>query len=40
LPISGSFKASDQHSFLLSLEYGWPIRIDRHTPGEIVLRRK
>ena len=40
LPISGSFKASDQHSFLLSLEYGWPIRIDRHTAGEIVLRRK
>ena len=40
LPISGSFKASDQHSFLLSLEYGWPIRIDRHTPGEIVLRHK
>ncbi|HZX70896.1 MAG TPA: FecR family protein [Rhodanobacter sp.] len=40
LPISGSFNASDQHSFLLSLEYGWPIRIDRHTPGEIVLRRK
>jgi transmembrane sensor len=40
LPISGSFKASDQHSFLLSLEYGWPIRIDRSTPGEIVLRRK
>lgn len=40
LPISGSFKASDQHSFLLSLEYGWPIRIDRHAPGEIVLRRK
>ncbi|KZC19616.1 MULTISPECIES: FecR family protein [Rhodanobacter] len=40
LPISGSFKASDQHSFLLSLEYGWPIRIDRHTPGEIVLRHR
>lgn len=40
LPISGSFKASDQHSFLLSLEYGWPIRIDRRAPGEIVLRRK
>jgi transmembrane sensor len=40
LPISGSFKASDRHSFLLSLEYGWPIRVDRHTPGEIVLRRK
>lgn len=40
LPISGSFKASDQHSFLLSLEYGWPIRIDRHIPGEIVLRHK
>lgn len=40
LPISGNFKASDQKSFLLALEYGWPIRVDRSTPGEIVLRRK
>lgn len=40
LPISGSFKASDQTSFLLALEYGWPIRVDRSTPGEIVLRHK
>jgi transmembrane sensor len=40
LPINGSFKASDQQSFLLALEYGWPIRVDRSTPGEIVLRRK
>ncbi len=40
LSISGSFKASDQRSFLLSLEYGWPIRVDRRTPGEIVLQRK
>lgn len=40
LPISGSFKASDQKSFLLALEYGWPIRADRSTPGEIVLRHK
>lgn len=40
LPISGSFKADDQKSFLLALEYGWPIRVDRRTPGEIVLRRK
>jgi transmembrane sensor len=40
LPISGSFKASDQKSFLLALEYGWPIRVDRSTPGEIVLRHE
>ena len=40
LSISGSFRASDQQSFLLSLEYGWPIRVDRSKPGEIVLRRK
>lgn len=40
LLISGSFKASDQKSFLLALEYGWPIRVDRSTPGEIVLRHK
>lgn len=40
LPISGSFKADDQKSFLLALEYGWPIRVDRRTPGEIVLRHK
>lgn len=40
LPMSGSFKASDQQSFLLSLEYGWPIHIDRSKATEIVLRRK
>ena len=40
LPMSGRFKASDQQSFLMSLEYSAPIRVDRTTPGEIVLRRK
>lgn len=40
LPISGTFKASDQKSFLMALEYGWPIRVDKRTPGKIVLRRK
>ncbi|MBB6064579.1 FecR family protein [Pseudoxanthomonas broegbernensis] len=40
LEISGSFKPSDQQSFLLSLEYGWPIEVDRSVPDEIVLRRK
>lgn len=40
LPMSGSFRASDQQSFLLSLEYSAPVRVDRTTPGEIVVRRK
>lgn len=39
IPISGVFKAGDQQSFAMSLEYGWPIRADR-TAGEIVLHRK
>lgn len=40
LPMSGSFRPSDQQSFLLSLEYSAPVRVDRTTPGEIVVRRK
>jgi len=40
LPMSGRFKAGDQPSFLMSLEYSAPIRVDRSKPGEIVLRRK
>lgn len=39
IPISGVFKAGDQQSFAMSLEYGWPIRADR-AAGEIVLHRK
>lgn len=40
IPMSGRFKASDQQSFLMSLEYSAPIRVDRTTSGEIVLQRK
>ena len=40
LPMSGRFKASDQQSFLMSLEYSAPVRVDRSAGGEIVLRRK
>lgn len=41
VPISGVFKAGDQQSFALSLEYGWPIRVDqRDADGEIVLHTK
>lgn len=39
IPISGVFKAGDQQSFTMSLEYGWPIRAE-HAAGEIVLHRK
>lgn len=39
IPISGVFKAGDQQSFAMSLEYGWSIRADR-SAGEIVLHRK
>src|SRR3546814_15966387 len=39
LLMSGSFRASDQQSFLLSLEYSAPVRVDRTTPGAIVVRR-
>lgn len=39
IPISGVFKAGDQQSFAMSLEYGWSIRADRAS-GEIVLHRK
>lgn len=40
VPISGIFKAGDQQSLAMSLEYGWPIRVERPTDGEIVLRHK
>lgn len=40
VPISGVFKAGDQKSFAMSLEYGWPIRADKSADNEIVLRRK
>lgn len=40
VPISGVFKAGDQKSFAMSLEYGWPIRADRSADNEIVLRHK
>src|SRR3546814_1240652 len=34
LPMSGRFKASDQRSFLMSLESSAPIRVDRTTRSE------
>lgn len=41
IPISGVFKAGDQQSFALALEYGWSIHADqRSANGEIVLSRK
>lgn len=41
MPISGVFKAGDQQSFAMSLEYGWPIRADqRPANSEIILSRK
>lgn len=40
IPISGMFKAGDQQSLALSLEYGWPIRVERAAEGAIVLHRK
>lgn len=40
VPVSGVFKAGDQQSFALSLEYGWPIRAERDSAGNIVLHRK
>jgi len=40
LLVSGSFRPDDRESFLLSLEYGWPIEVDRDRVGEIVLRSK
>lgn len=39
IPISGLFKAGDQQSFAMSLEYGWSLRAER-SASEIVLRRK
>jgi transmembrane sensor len=41
VPISGVFKAGDQKSFALALEYGWSIDAkQRPAAGEIVLTRK
>lgn len=41
IPISGVFKAGDQQSFTLALEYGWSIHADqRSNAGEIVLSLK
>lgn len=41
VPISGVFKAGDQKSFVLALEYGWSIDASqRPAAGEIVLTRK
>ncbi|MCD9026626.1 FecR domain-containing protein [Luteimonas sp. BDR2-5] len=41
IPISGVFKAGDQQSFALALEYGWSIHAEqRADAGEIVLSRK
>lgn len=41
VPISGVFKAGDQKSFALALEYGWSVHADqRTTASEIVLTRK
>lgn len=40
VPISGVFKAGDQQSFALALEYGWLMRVEPHPAnGEIVLSR-
>ncbi|WP_172461842.1 FecR family protein [Dyella jiangningensis] len=39
--ISGVFKAGDQQSFAMALEYGWPIHADqRPAASEIVLTRR
>lgn len=41
VPISGVFKAGDQKSFALALEYGWSMHADqRAAVGEIVLTRR
>ncbi len=41
VPISGVFKAGDQQSLVLALEYGWSFRVDpRPDAGEIVLSRQ
>lgn len=41
IPISGVFKAGDQQSFALALEYGWSIHAEqRSANGEIVLSRE
>ena len=40
LHISGAFRLGDQDSLALALQAGWPVRIDRSTPGRMVLRRR
>src|SRR5690606_15416457 len=40
LRVSGSFRPDDRESFLLSLEYGWPIEVERKRSGEVVLRSR
>src|SRR3546814_15470237 len=39
LPMSGSFRASDQPSFPLSLEYSAPVRVERTPPGANAIGR-
>lgn len=40
LKVSGAFYDSDQASLIQALEYGWSLRADRASAGEIVLRRR
>lgn len=40
LPISGRFRTADPQTFAQSLEYGWPIRVERPAQDRIVLRHK
>lgn len=41
ITVSGVFKAGDQKSFALAMEYGWSVRAEpRPADGEIVLSRK
>lgn len=41
VPVSGVFKVGDQKSFVLALEYGWPIRATWNADSrEIVLNRR
>lgn len=41
IPVSGVFKAGDQTSFALALEYGWSLKADqRPAESEIILSRK
>lgn len=40
LSVSGAFYDNDQASLVQALEYGWSLRADRTSAGEIVLRRR